>query len=261
MPGQHHHGHDVGERLYVHRHSSIHRLPAEVKVVAMVLFIFTIVATPPTQFWAFAAYGALLIAVAGIARIPAPVILPRMLVELPFVLFALLMPFFGSGPTVEVLGLTLTEAGLLAGWAILVKGTLGVVCSILLAATTSARDLLLGLDRLRVPSLLVQIASFMLRYTHVVGDELARMKLARQSRGFEQAGLRSWPVVAQSGGALFIRSYERGERVHLAMLSRGYTGRLPEIVPSTTTAADWWTAMVLPVAGLAVALIALWAQR
>lgn len=260
MPAPHSDGHDTGEMLYVHGHSIVHRLPAEVKAVAMVAFIFTVVATPVEQFWAFGVYALALVALAAVARIPATVIVPRMVVEVPFVLFALLMPFFGMGPTVEFLGLTLTQAGLLAGWGILVKGTLGVVSSILLAATTPARDLLLGLDRLKVPSLLVQIASFMLRYTHVVTDEMHRMKLARESRGFAATGVRSWPVVAQSAGSLFIRSYERGERVHLAMLSRGYTGRLPELAPPSTTAADWATAMILPAFALIVALTAWWVQ-
>lgn len=257
MPTTHHHGHDVGERLYVHRHTPVHRLPAEVKVVAMVAFIFAVVATPADQFWAFGVYALILVGMAWLARIPARVILPRMLVEVPFVLFALMMPFFGTGPTVEVLGLTLSQAGLLAGWNILIKGTLGVVCSILLAATTPARDLLLGLERLKVPALLVQIASFMLRYSHVVTEEMHRMSLARQARGFNARGIRSWPVIAHSAGALFIRSYERGERVHLAMLSRGYTGRLPELAPVTTTAADWRIGLMLPVAGAIVALTAI----
>jgi cobalt/nickel transport system permease protein len=261
MPSPHQHGHDAGERLFVHRHTAIHSLPAEVKVVAMVAFIFTVIATPVQQFWAFGVYALVLVGVAAIARIPARVILPRMLVEVPFVLFALLMPFFGTGPTVDVLGIPLYQAGLLAGWGILIKGTLGVVCSILLAATTPARDLLLGLERLKVPQLIVQIASFMLRYTHVVGDEMNRMRVARESRGFEATGIRSWPVIARSGGALFIRSYERGERVHLAMLSRGYSGRLPELTPYTTTLSDWVTGMALPALGLVVALTAWWLQK
>ncbi|PHX60913.1 MAG: cobalt ECF transporter T component CbiQ [Actinobacteria bacterium] len=227
----------------------------------MVLFIFTVIMTPPNQFWAFGLFALMLVAVAAFAKIPARVILPRMLVEVPFIFFALLMPFFGSGPTVEVWGLSLSQAGLLAGWGILIKGTLGVVSSILLAATTPARDLLMGLERLKVPELLVQIASFMLRYTHVVADEMKRMKLARESRGFTATGIRSWPIIAQSGGALFIRSYERGERVHLAMLSRGYTGRLPQLVAVTTTPTDWVTAMSLPAVGLLIALTALWIQR
>ena len=241
MPSPHTHGHDVGERLFVHRHSVIHRLPAEVKTVAMVLFIFTVIMTPPNQFWAFGLFALMLVSVAAVAKIPARVILPRMLVE--------------------VLGLSLSQAGLLAGWGILIKGTLGVVSSILLAATTPARDLLMGLERLKVPELLVQIASFMLRYTHVVADEMKRMKLARESRGFTATGIRSWPIIAQSGGALFIRSYERGERVHLAMLSRGYTGRLPQLVAVTTTTTDWVTAMSLPAVGLLIALTAIWMGR
>jgi cobalt/nickel transport system permease protein len=54
------------------------------------------------------------------------------------------------------------------------------------------------------------------------------MLVAMRSRGYEPRSPRHWPALARSMGALFIRSYERGERVHLAMLSRGYQGKLPE---------------------------------
>lgn len=260
MPTTHHHGHDVGERLYVHQHTPVHALPAEVKTIAMVAFVFAVIATPNQQFWAFGAYALLLVAVAAVARIPATTILPRMLVEVPFVIFAVLMPVLGPAPKVEFLGLSLSEAGLLAGWGILIKGTLGVVASILLAATTPARDLLVGLERLRVPQLIVQIASFMLRYVHVVGDEMHRMSLARRARGFEATGIRSWPVLAHSAGALFIRSYERGERVHLAMLSRGYLGRMPALSDQAATSGDWARALLLP-ALAALVLMAAWMMQ
>lgn len=245
----------------MHLHTPVHALPAEVKTVAMVAFVFAVIATPNNQFWAFGAYAVILVALAAISRIPARTILPRMLVEVPFVLFAILMPVLGPAPKVEVLGLSLSTTGLLAGWGILIKGTLGVVCSILLAATTPARDLLLGLERLRVPQLIVQIAGFMLRYVHVVGDEMHRMSLARQARGFQATGVRSWPVLAQSGGTLFIRSYERGERVHLAMLSRGYSGRMPELSSHVTTGRDWATGLMLPAVAAAIAICAWLASR
>lgn len=225
--------------------------------MSAVAFIFAVIATPNRDFWAFAGYALLLAIIIAISRIPVVIILPRMLVEVPFLLFAAIMPFTGPPPTVDFLGMSLSQAGLLAGWGIVIKGTLGVVTSILLAATTPARDLLLGLDRMRVPDLLVQIASFMLRYVHVVGDEMHRMSLARQSRGFEATGVRSWPVIAQSAGTLFIRSYERGERVHLAMLSRGYTGRIPELSPHHTTLRDWTTALVLPFVGVIILIASL----
>jgi cobalt/nickel transport system permease protein len=132
------------------------------------------------------------------------------------------MPFVATGPRVDVLGLSLSEAGLLGAWGLLAKGSLGVVASLTLAATTEPRDLLVGLERLRVPGQLVQIIGFMVRYLDVVTDEMRRMRIARESRGFTGRGLRTWPVMARTAGALFIRSYERGERVHLAMLSRGH---------------------------------------
>ncbi|MEO6510814.1 MAG: cobalt ECF transporter T component CbiQ, partial [Nocardioides sp.] len=155
-------------------------------------------------------------------------LLKRMVVEVPFLVFAILLPFVETGPRTEVLGLTVSEPGLLGAFGLLATGTLGVLASLTLAATTEPQDLLMGLQRLRMPATIVQIMGFMVRYLEVVTDELRRMRIARESRGFQARDPRHWPVVAKSMGALFIRSFERGERVHLAMLSRGYTGKLPQ---------------------------------
>ncbi len=260
MATAHRHGHDVGEQLYVHRHTPVHLLPAEVKIVALAAFMFVVVATPVEQLWAFAAYAGLLAGLARVARLSPRVVLPRMLVEVPFLLFAVLMPFFGPEPSVEVLGATLSVAGLWAAWGIVAKGTLGVLAAILLAATTRSRDIVGGLAALRVPALMVTITMFMLRYLHVVSDEMHRMRVARESRGFQARGVRAWPVVAQSAGALFIRSYERGERVHLAMLSRGYSGVMPLIDERQTTTRQWLLGLALPAVALVVCLTA-WGSR
>ena len=216
--------------LYLPRDTVVHRLPPHCKLVAVLTFVVVVVATPREAFWAFGVYALLLAGVAAVARVPARTVLKRMVVEVPFVLFAVLLPFVAHGPRVEVLGLSLSEQGLLGAWGLLVKGTLGVLASLLLAATTEPRALLAGLERLRMPPLLVQIMGFMIRYLDVVTDELRRMHVARESRGFSARDPRQWPVIAKSAGVLFIRSYERGERVHLAMLSRGYDGRLPREV-------------------------------
>jgi cobalt/nickel transport system permease protein len=81
--------------------------------------------------------------------------------------------------------------------------------------------------------MIVQIMGFMLRYLDVVTGELGRMTTAMRSRGCDPSSPRHWPVLARSLGALFIRSYERGERVHLAMLARGYDGTLPDAAHKT----------------------------
>jgi cobalt/nickel transport system permease protein len=75
----------------------------------------------------------------------------------------------------------------------------------------------------------------MLRYLDVVSAEMGRMVTAMRSRGCDPRSPRHWPVLARSLGALFIRSYERGERVHLAMLARGYDGTLPSTAPHVAT--------------------------
>jgi cobalt/nickel transport system permease protein len=216
-----------GHQLHFHGHSRVHRAPAHLKVVALVVFMLVVVATPRGWWPAYAAYLGLLLAVVALSRVPPTYIAKRMVVEVPFVFFALLLPFVAAGPRTDFLGLTVSESGLHAGAKLLVTATLGVIASLTLAATTEPQALLQGLARLRMPALLVQIMGFMIRYLEVVTDELGRMKVARESRGFTASNPRHWPVLARSFGALFIRSYERGERVHLAMLSRGYTGRLP----------------------------------
>lgn len=217
-----------GHKLHFHGHSALHRAPAHLKLVALLVFMLVVVATPRGTYLAFAAYAVLLGCLIAVSRVPLRYLLPRMSVEIPFVIFALLLPFFATGPTTDVFGITVSQSGLTGAIALLIKGTLGVLASLLLAATTEPHDLLAGLERLHMPAQLVAIMGFMIRYLDVVTDEMRRMSIARRSRGFSARNPTHWPVLAKSLGALFIRSYERGERVHLAMLSRGYTGRMPQ---------------------------------
>jgi cobalt/nickel transport system permease protein len=243
-------GAEHGHRLHYHGHSVVHRLPPQCKVVSLVMFVLCVVATPTTAFPAFAVYAVALAAAIGASGVPPTFIAKRMVVETPFVVFALLLPFVATGAQTELLGIAVSERGLEAAIALLCKGTLGVVASLLLAATTEARDVLVALERLRLPKQLVQIMGFMVRYLDVATAEMARMRTARESRAFQARGPRAWPVVARSGGALFIRSYERGERVHLAMLARGYTGALPGFSQAAASRTDWLTAGTLPLLAL-----------
>ncbi|QIP86074.1 cobalt ECF transporter T component CbiQ [Streptomyces sp. Tu 2975] len=242
-------------KLYRHGCSPVHTLPAHCKLLAVLGFVLVVVSTPREAVWAFGLYAVLLGTVAAVARIPSGFLLKRLLIEIPFVAFALLMSFVVPGEQTDVLGIPLSVPGLWGAWNILAKGTLGVAASVILASTTELRSLLLGLQRLRLPSLLVQIASFMIRYGDVIADEMRRMSIARRSRGFEARGVRHWGVLAKSAGALFIRSYERGERVHLAMVSRGYTGTMPVLDDVRATRVQWSYAAALPVTALAVCLL------
>jgi cobalt/nickel transport system permease protein len=231
----------------------VHRLPPQCKLVAVLAFILIVVTTPQTSFWAFGGYAVLLVAVALIARVPFSAVGRRMVVEVPFVAFAVLLPFISKGERVDVLGFSVSESGMLGAWNILAKASLGVIASILLAATTEPRTLLLGIERLHMPAQMVQIMQFMFRYTDVIGSEMNRMRIARESRAFQARDVRQLKVVSQSAGALFIRSYERGERVHLAMLSRGYSGTMPATIDVRASRSSWAAAAALPALGLLIA--------
>jgi len=232
-----------------------HLLPSHLKILAVLAFISVSVSTPITRWPAFIAFFLLLVATAFASKIPLLLLFKRALIEIPFIFFAILMPFFGTGEKFEIAGIELYREGLLAGTSIVVKGTLGVLAAVILSTTTTAREILRGLERLKLPAVMVQIASFMLRYVNVISDEMERMKVARESRGFIATGIKHWKVIATSAAALFIRSYERGERVHLAMLSRGFDGNLPTLVTDTVTKQHWISALSIPVLALIFSLL------
>jgi len=149
---------------------------------------------------------------------------------MPFVLLiALSVPFFKGG---EVAGsynillwqVSVTYSGLQVLWNILAKAWLSILSLILLPSTTRITDLLIGLERMCMPRVMIMILSFMYRYIFVLIDEVMRMKQARNSRNFGESRLRQLRTIGNMTGTLFIRSYERGERVYAAMLARGFDG-------------------------------------
>jgi cobalt/nickel transport system permease protein len=245
-----------GDGLLVAVDSPVHRIPAQVKLVALFVFVLAVVATPAATFWAFGLYAVMLLAAVVVAKLPVPVVSRRLAVETPFIVFALLLPFVATGPRIEVLGLQLSQSGVLGAWNVLAKGTLGVIAAILLSATTAPRDLLAGLERLRLPATLVAILSFMVRYLSVVSDDLRRMRVARESRGYTGGRAGHLKAVAGGVGALFVRSFERGERVHLAMRSRGYTGRMPLLSVQGATGTQWLEGLTISLAAVAIAVAA-----
>jgi cobalt/nickel transport system permease protein len=227
-------------------------LPSHLKILAALLFIFVGVATPITNWPAFLLYFLLIFAAAAVAKIPLRTLLSRAVIEIPFIFFAVLMPFFGKGDQVDVGPFSLYVDGIEAALSIVAKGTLGVLTAVILSTSTTAREILRGLERLKLPRMMVQIATFMLRYINVISDEMERMKVARESRGFEAKGIQHWKILATVAAALFIRSYERGERIHLAMLSRGYDGELPQEARKKIAITQWLSALSLPVTALVI---------
>jgi cobalt/nickel transport system permease protein len=225
----------------------VHRLPAQCKVLAAFLFVVAVVATPRETFWAYGIYLLLLVTAASLARVPLAFVSSRLVVEVPFVLFALLLPLVGRGEQVVVLGIPLSVEGSWAAWNILVKATLGLGASILLGASTPIAEILHGLEHLRMPRVVTSIAAFMIRYADVITGEMNRMKIARESRAYNPRWFWQARALAATAGTLFIRSYERGERVYLAMVSRGYAGSVPVSHDPKVPWRQWAGALSFPI--------------
>ncbi|MCV7286180.1 cobalt ECF transporter T component CbiQ [Mycolicibacterium wolinskyi] len=251
--------------LYRDGNSALHRTAPEAKIVCLVVFVVAVVATPRETFWPYAVYAAIIVALWLVARIPLRWVMPRMLIESPFLILAVLLPFSEGGERIHVAGLHLSVAGLYAAWGIVIKGTLGVAASLTLAATTATSELPLALSRLGVPGLVVSMLTLMIRYIDVLAGEMSRMRMARISRGDSPRGLHQAGAIAKGVGALFLRSYERGERVHLAMLSRGYGGRVPALAfgagSSVAAGGRQWLLAMLPAAAAVLVAASAWVLK
>jgi cobalt/nickel transport system permease protein len=220
--------------------SPIRRLDPRVKIVSTLLFILFVVLTPPTHIRQIASYLAIVMAIIALAKLPLTFVLRRSLIILPFVLLVgIFIPFLRGGEMIGSyslgpLKLSVSRSGLLVLWNILIKAWLSVLGMISLIATTSPPDLLKGLERLRMPKLLVLLLSFILRYIPLLADQVTGLRRASEARSFGRKGLRQLSVLGNVIGTLFIRTFERGERIYAAMLARGFVGevrtiRLPRI--------------------------------
>jgi cobalt/nickel transport system permease protein len=244
--------------LHIAGNSPIHRLPAAVKLVALVGFVIPVAVTPRHAIWAFAVHATVLTAVVFVARLPLRVVLSRLAVVTPFLFAAALLPFIAQGTRTDLVGLSVSIDGSWAAWNMAAKAVLGATAGIVVAATTPVPDLLAGLSRLRVPAVLVAIIGFMIRYLDVIADELGRMRTAMVARGHDPRWLWQARPIASSVGTLFVRSYERGERVHLAMAARGFTGTMPDLGTAATRPHDVAAAGVVVLVAASTAAAALW---
>jgi cobalt/nickel transport system permease protein len=194
-------------------------LDARAKIVATVAYVILVVATPVGLWWWLAAEGLSLAIVVAVSRVS-----PRLLIA-RWLGFVVLVGFLAA--MVATAHPARPRLGFGAIWlAILAKNSLAFVAVLTLAATTPIHRLLGGLGRLGVPAVLVSTLHFMIRYLAVLGDELARMVQARRSRTFRRSGVLDWGLLTGLIGMLLIRSFERGERVHAAMLARGWDGTI-----------------------------------
>jgi len=239
-----------------------HHLDPRVKVVVTVLFIISNVLLPDGAWPAFLLAWGMILAVNVWADLPWHYALKRSFIALPFAMAAITTIFTLPGRPVITFSLgawpvVATDAGLIRFGSIVIRSWLSVQMAILLTATTQFPDMMHALRHLRAPSLLVAVVSFMYRYLFVLADEVMRLLRARQARSARPpagggGGTVLWRarVAGNMVGQLFLRSYERSDRVYNAMLARGYRGYMQTLNPHHMHPSDWLTG------GIAVGLLA-----
>jgi len=251
--------HDFIDR-YSKLESPVHDRDARAKTIALFAIVIICVTTPPTAWFAFCIYAAMVVIIAAASHVPYRYLFSRALVVVPFILMvALFMPFMhAKGPATHWGWLTVSQSGLLVLWNVTAKSLISVSCLILLTSTTPFSDLMRGFERLHVPSFFTTVSSFMYRYVFVIVDEAERMKRAGDSRNYNGRWLWHAKVIGHMVASLFLRSQERAEHVYNAMCARGFDGTYPSWKDRRMAAADYTFMVMIVGTVLAGRLAAIW---
>ena len=236
---------------YLAAESPLHRLSPIVKVVLTILFILSNALLPDGHWLGFGISWAVILLLNIIGKLGWAFTFKRSFIALPFALAAITAIFALPGKTIAEFDflfwhLVATDTGLLRFVSIVIRSWLSVQVAILLVTTTQFPDLIHALEHLRLPRMLITVIAFLYRYIFVLSDEVLRLLRARQSRSAvlpDQQGGGSilWRarVAGNMVGQLFLRSYERSDRIYNAMLARGYQGHLRTLNRHTMHTRDW----------------------
>ena len=237
---------------YHEKESFLHRLDPRVKALVTVIYIVSNALLPDGAWLAFGVAWVFLIAANLLSQLGIGYTFKRSIIALPFAFIAITVLFSIPGQPLFTFqlftsNLVITDAGLLRFVSILIRSWLSVQLASLLVAVTRFPDLIHALEHLKVPSILTTIIAFLYRYLFVLTDEVFRLIRARESRSAASTGNRAgggvfWraKVAGNMAGQLFLRSYERSDRIYNAMLSRGYSGHLYTLNPHEMKPGDYY---------------------
>lgn len=254
----HEHGHPRGAARIAAGVSALHRLDPRTKIVAGGVLVLAVVLTRPMGFVEFGLVSALLVSAAAMSRVPVRWVLARTAVVLPvaggIALFAPVAASGGSFLSSDVLR-AWAGSGWVIAWSIVSKAWLSTLVTVVLSGTTPTPSLIRGLEALKVPDVFIALLSFIHRYVDVFRTQVRSMRIALDSRAPSMRRADRWRVYGNLAGNLFIRAYDRGERIHQAMLSRGFSGALPSANTLEMRGGD---IVLIAVVGLAAAAIVLY---
>jgi len=193
--------------------SPVHNIPTGLKMI-FTLFLVILLTVLPGSYISFASLPILILltTILIISGVPITNVIKRTLVILPLVL------------PVIVLNSIFMEAGLKHSLILSVRSFLSIFSLILLVSVTRFSDIMKTLSSWHFPRIMIMILSFMYRYFFLLTGEMEKMVRAVKMRSGGSRGFGLIRIYSQILAILFIKSYERAERVYHAMLMRGYDG-------------------------------------
>ena len=219
------------------KHTPIHRVDPRIKVLTTFCFIVVVVSFNKYDLARLAPFAIYPMAIMAIGNIPFSYILKKLLFASPFVLFvALFNPILDRTPALQ-LGLFSVSGGFVSFASIMAKFMLTVSAGLALIACTGFDAICSALAKMGVPGPFTIQLLFIYRYIFVLGEEAARMARARALRSFGNRGM-GMSVYSSMIGQLLLRTMDRAQRVHLAMLCRGFDGQIRQVVPSRIRLSD-----------------------
>lgn len=209
--------------LLANGNSTIHRLDARAKVLVTLVFIICVVSYNRYELTALFPFFIFPVVMISLAGLPPLFILRKIILLCPFVLaVGIFNPVFDR----EIF-LQFGPLGISGGWisfaSILTRSVLTVGAAFILVGVTGFTAVCQALERLGMPQVFAVQLLFLYRYIFVLTEESGRASRARELRscGKKGLGIRSFGSLT---GHLLLRTWQRAERIHSAMLARGFTG-------------------------------------
>jgi len=210
--------------------SSIHDFDPRAKIVCLLILLFSIVLINDLIVLSLACISSLLLVL--LSKLPLGFIVKRLKWVIFFVIALLIIiPVTTSGQVVFSLGLiTITKQGVHLASMISLKALSAALLLFPMVSTMTFITFIRAIEHLRIPNKIVQMISFIYRYIFVISDELYKTRLSVKSRNVNKKSyFLKHQVLGNVIGMIMIRSYERGERIRDAMISRGYNGTIKSI--------------------------------
>lgn len=209
--------------LLANGNSRLHMLDPRAKVLATLFFVVSVVSCNRYELSILLPFALYPLFLLGAANLPPGFIARKVLLVLPFAFVVGMFNPLIDRETLVTIGNLEISGGLISWIAIIVKALLTVSAALILVGITGFPAICRALGQMGMPQAFVVQLMFLYRYIFVLTDEGSRVSRARELRSCGKKGM-GMSAFGSLAGNLLLRTWQRAERIHMAMISRGFSG-------------------------------------